>query len=960
VSSVLDRSAESADWSVAEDSFDPARIRAAETVYTIGNGRFATRGSFEEGFAGGQPATLAHGVFAPHPLAATELANLPDWTELDVDIGGERFSLTRGKILAYRRVLDFRTGLLRREIRWRSPKGATADLLFERFISLADDRVAGVRVTITALDFGGSIEVRAGLNARPDTQGLAHLAWEAQQVRERTASLVAGVRGTTTRVALAMRLRAPGTASDSARWDVPEHPTLVARWKARPGQSGSFEKIVVLTTSRDDEDPLPAAQGHLAGLAGLDFDALYAASADAWARDWAISDVVIEGDHEAQLATRFSIYQLLIAAPRADEQVSIGAKTLSGFGYRGHVFWDCETFMLPFFTHVHPQIARNLLSYRYHRLPGARRKAADGGYDGAQFPWESAAAGDEVTPPWWPDATRPGELIRIWTGDIEIHVTAVIAHAVIDYWRATADDAFMLERGGELVVDSARFWASRVEWNAELGQYELSDVIGPDEYHDHVDNNAFTNYLVAWHLRAAADLIEWLTATDPARAAAIAGPPNTRAETATRFRSIADGIYLPYDAHTGLIEQFSGFFERRPVDLAAYADRTRSMQDILSIEGVNETQVIKQPDVLLLAHLLPEVFSDRNLAANHAYYTARTDHEFGSSLGPSIQALVSARIGQPDDAYPHFIRAARADLRDIRGNTGDGIHGASAGGLWQAVVFGFAGLRFEGDEVTTDPQLPSHWRRLAFRVVRNGRVVEIDLRAEPATDERDEPTRGLIFDLDGVLTDTAEAHYLAWQRLADEEGLPFDRAANEALRGIGRRESLRHLLGARAVTQARAERLMARKNAYYRALIAEMSPSDLLPGALELLDAARARGLRLAIGSASKNARDVIDRLGIADRFDAICDGHAVEAAKPAPDLFLAAAAALGLPAEDVVVFEDAADGVAAAHAAGMMAIGIGPVERVGAAEIVLPTGFAETDLEEILTTLAERRESAA
>jgi beta-phosphoglucomutase len=393
------------------------------------------------------------------------------------------------------------------------------------------------------------------------------------------------------------------------------------------------------------------------------------------------------------------------------------------------------------------------------------------------------------------------------------------------------------------------------------------------------------------------------------------------------------------------------------------------MQAILGAKGVAETQVIKQPDVLMLPYLLPDVFDAPTLAANYAYYSVRTDHTYGSSLGPAIQALIAARMGDADEAYEHLMLAARADLGDVRGNASDGVHGASAGGLWQALVFGFAGLRFDGDVVTTEPHLPAHWRRLAFSIVHRGRVVDIDLRpaaerlpaGSPAiNDRRSSVVHGLILDLDGVLANTAEAHYRAWQHLADDEGLPFDRRANETLRGIGRRESLHRLLGARAVSDAEAERLMACKNAYYLEAIGGMSQGDLLPGALELLDAARAHGLRVALGSGSKNAREVIERLAIGDRFDAICDGHTVAVGKPAPDLFIAAAASLGLAPETCVVFEDAADGIAAAHAAGMLAVGIGPASRVGEAELVLPAGLAGTDLDEILGLLAQHGAIAA
>jgi kojibiose phosphorylase len=943
-----------ADWLVAEDSLDPASIRSAEALFTVGNGRFATRGSFEERYPGDQPATLAHGVWAPHPIAVSELANLPDWTSLDIHVDGARFSLADGEILRYWRMLDLRSGLLRRNVTWRSPSGVTVELGFERFASLADARVAGVRLTVTTLDHAERIEVHAGLDARVDTDGRAHLEPVAQAACGRLAELTVAVRGSQTRVALATSVRVSSEAADIEAWNPRGRPTIVASWLGRAGQTVTIDKVAVLAMSHDATDPAEAVATAIGELEGVSFDTLFDESAAAWRRAWDKSDVVIEGDPVAQLAIRFALYHLTIAAPTEGTSASIGAKTLSGFGYHGHVFWDTETFMLPWFVHNHPGIARRLLSYRYDRLDGARRKARAGGFDGAQFPWESAGTGDEVTPTLVPDAADRTRIVRIWTGDIELHISAIVAHAVMNYWTATGDDAFMVDEGAELVVETARFWASRLEWNAAAERYELRDVIGPDENHDHVDNNAFTNYLAAWHLRTAADVAAWLGATDGPRADAVLGSPDKAQALIDRLRKAAAQVYLPIDPATGLIEQFDGYFGLRELDLAAYADRDRSMQSLLGIEGVAETTVIKQPDVMMLAYLLPELFDPATLATNFAYYDPRTDHEYGSSLGPAIQAVLATRVGRIDEAYRHFVRAAHIDLGDDRGNGGEGIHGAALGGLWQAVVFGFAGVRFDGDAVTTDPRLPEHWTRLAFRLVHRGRVVDVDLRREARV-----PVRGLIFDLDGVLADTAEAHYQAWQRLADEEGLPFDRAANEALRGVSRAESLRRLLGARSVPPGEAEALMARKNAYYRELIARLGPDDLLPGAESLIEQARAHGLKVALASSSRNALEVVERLGIADRFDARCDGSAASAAKPAPDLFLAAAAALGLPPSECVTFEDAADGIEAAHAAGMLAVGIGPVERAGAADVRLDE-LADIDLDEILEALVELRAAAA
>jgi kojibiose phosphorylase len=472
-----------------------------------------------------------------------------------------------------------------------------------------------------------------------------------------------------------------------------------------------------------------AARGKLEELLGrrVYYEDLLDAHRRAWEQVWQASDVVIEGDREAQRAVRYNLFQLLIAAPWHGERASIPAKTLSGFGYHGHIFWDADIFTLPLFTFTHPEVARQMLLYRYHTLPGARRRAAAGGFEGAQFPWESALTGDEVTPRWVPHAEQR-EPIRIWTGDIQLHINADVAYATWQYWQATGDDEFMARYGAEMILETALFWQSRVEWYPELERYEIHDVMGPDEYHERVNNNAFTNRMVQWHLKTALQLLDWLEAAHPQRAAELRRRLKLDAARLDRWRDIVAKIYIPYDAQTGLIEQFDGYFELRDVNLADYEPRDRSMQAILGIEGVRKTQIVKQPDVLMLLYLLGDAYDERVLRVNWDYYTPRTDHTYGSSLGPAIHAILACRLGDPEAAYEHFMRAALVDLEDTRGNAADGIHAASAGGVWQAVVFGFGGVRTADGGPRAKPRLPPGWRRLCFRLQYRGKWFEFDLR----------------------------------------------------------------------------------------------------------------------------------------------------------------------------------------------------------------------------------------
>lgn len=716
-------------WRIVETKFDAQELRYKETLFTTGNGYLSTRGTFEEGYPGEERLTLAHGVFDDVPVFYTELANLPNWSDLTLVIDGERFSMQDGEVTDYRREIDLRSGCLTRTLRWRSPKGHTLDLSFERFASLADEHVLGVRCCVSSLDFSGTLDVRAGLPGFVDNAGLLHWERRAQgPVGDAGAYLVEETRSSGIELCMACALQVSGAAVQPFYQDCAWSPTLLAQATLQPGESLSFTKLVTVYTSRDTQSPQDAALARLTRAGAQGYVALRAASEAAWAAEWERCDIIIEGDDEADLALRYSLFQLLIAAPRHDERVSIAAKSLSGLGYRGHAFWDTEIFMLPFFTYTRPEIARNMLMYRYHTLPGARRKAAKGGWEGAMFAWESAASGDETTPRWV--STPDGELIRIWCGDIELHITADVAYAIYQYWRSSADDAFLRDYGAEIILDAARFWGSRAEWNAEQERYEINDVIGPDEYHEHVDNNVYTNRLAVWVLELAPQIWAWLQGCAPEKATTLVRELDLSPQRWAHWQDVSARMYIPSDAQSAVFEQFAGFFDLKPLALADYEPRETSIQGLLGLEETQAYQVLKQPDVLMMLYLLgEEAYSAKIIKANWDYYTPRTDLSYGSSLGPAIQAALAARQGDLQAAYEHFMLAARTDLLNVRGNTGEGIHAATHGGMWQAVVFGFAGLRITADGLQVAPCLPAKWTRLKFKVCYRGEYHTFDLQA---------------------------------------------------------------------------------------------------------------------------------------------------------------------------------------------------------------------------------------
>jgi beta-phosphoglucomutase len=737
-----------ATWRVSDPVFAPSHQHHLETILAQGNGYLGTRGAFEEQYAGDRAGTLIHGLWDDVPLLFTELVSAPDWTAVEITVNGYNFDMSDQGISNYARWLDLRTGVLHRRLRWQpAGESSAVDIYFERIPSLADPHLAALKVRVQPLSEGMTITVRSSLKAYVENQGflregVTHWDILSQHADADEMSLKVCTRHTRETLGMSGRLATNlSTVTREAEY-YSGIPSIALTATVEAGTTFAVEKFVSIYTTRDVEDPVDAARRMTPAARDTGYEALRKSSDRAWKDFWVDSDVIIEGDDEAQLALRHALFQLRAAAPATDERVSIGPKGLSGFGYRGHVFWDTEIFMLPFFIYTQPELARNLLMYRWHTLDGARRNAESQGFPGARYAWESAATGDEVTPIWIPSLTsRDSPAIRIWTGDIELHITTDVAYGLWQYWQVTGDDVFMQQVGAPIILETALYWGERVE--AEEGQYVIRDVMGPDEYHEHVDNNVYTNRMVKWHLETALALREWLYEVAPERAIELDQRLGLTLDEATgaerhlmlgqnriqHWRDVCEKLVILHDEDSGLMEQFEGFFNLEELDWAEYENRTASLQSLLGLQAANLVQVVKQPDVILLLCLLRDQYDATTWQANWDYYAPRTDHRYGSSLGPAIHAWAACEVDQAEEAYEYFMLGARADLKDIRGNTGDGFHAASAGGLWQAIAFGFAGLRVKENNFTLRPRLTGHWTRLSFKFYLNGEQRVVDLRA---------------------------------------------------------------------------------------------------------------------------------------------------------------------------------------------------------------------------------------
>jgi trehalose/maltose hydrolase-like predicted phosphorylase len=498
-------------------------------------------------------------------------------------------------------------------------------------------------------------------------------------------------------------------------------------WQAGLGETVCLNRVVAVYTSRDVADPADTARARVTMIEKRGVPALARDHVDAWSRRWDAADVQIVGDDEAQRALRFAVYHLIAAANPDDDHVSIGARGLTGQAYRGHVFWDTEIYMLPFYVFTDPSAARALLMYRYHTLGAARQKAKAHGYRGALYAWESADSGEETTP--HAVVAPNGALVSVLTGEQEHHISADIAYAVWQYWRATGDDDFMLDAGCDILVETARFWASRARMEAD-GHAHIRAVIGPDEYHETVDDNAYTNVMAQWNLNRAADAVAILKREQPTDWKRLSIRLALTEDEPAAWLRVAAALVTGFHSETGLFEQFEGYFGLEEVNVVEHRNSATAIDVFLGRERTRRSKAIKQADVVALSALLWDEWPPTNHEANFNYYEPRTAQ--GSSLSPAFHALVAARLGDGVLARSYLRQAGEIDLADNMGNAAGGVHIAALGGLWQAAVLGVAGVRLREDGIALDPHLLPGWTEMRCSVQWRGRVLRLTLAAEPA------------------------------------------------------------------------------------------------------------------------------------------------------------------------------------------------------------------------------------
>ena len=765
-------------WPLVYEGFDPAQERLRETLCTLGNGYFATRGAAAESAADAvhYPGTYIAGCYDRLPsviegraLEHEDLVNAPNWLPTTFRRPGEPwFSLSDAQVLSYRQELDLRRGILLRDLRVRDRAGRTTRVESRRLVSMASPHLAALETIVTPIDWSGPLEIRAALDARVVNDLVARYR---QLAKDHLAPIVTTpvgrdglflkVRTHQSEVVIAQaarcRIEVDGRPVDDPG-RVTEEPRYIARdivVEATAGRPVRIGKTVALYTSRDHAISECGLEASTALARAGDFDDLLHAHALAWKHLWAAFDVELEVDGEpvsprnGGLATaalvRLHVFHLLqtVSPHTRDLDVGVPARGLHGEAYRGHVFWD-ELFIFPFLNLRMPEITRALLLYRYRRLEEARVAARAAGYRGAMFPWQSGSNGREET-----DTQFYNPRSGRWMEDhshVQRHVGAAIAYNIWQYYEVTRDLEFLVDYGAEMLLDMARFWASATTYDPALDRYGIHGVMGPDEYHDRypdadrpgLSNNAYTNVMAVWVLRRARAVLDLLPDAVGHRLRDRLGL--TEAEIAG-WETISRRMRLVFHAD-GILSQFEGYEALEEFDWEGYRQRYRDLYRldfILEAEGDSTAnyKLSKQPDVLMLFYLfssdeLRELFEHlgypfdaQTIPRTIDYYYRRSVHD--SSLSRVADAWVLARADRPA-SWDVFMEGLVTDVADIQGGTTpEGIHLGAMAGTVDVLQRCYTGIELRGDVLRLNPRLPEALGRLRLGVRYRGQSLRIEL-----------------------------------------------------------------------------------------------------------------------------------------------------------------------------------------------------------------------------------------
>ncbi|MEH7438089.1 glycosyl hydrolase family 65 protein [Neobacillus drentensis] len=727
-------------WIISEGSFQIDQNKHFEGVFATGNGYLSVRGALEEGVLEENQAleymrlpmnvtlekshtmkskwgTFVPGIVGNHPLLKEVLVNLPNMLGWNVWFNEEPLSMEQGAIHSYKRYLNMENSTLNRSFIWQTISGSEIQVEFERFISMECDHLSVQRIRMKVLKGSGTLRIKSGINGNVRTNGYNHFS-SCQTFVDKD---FIGVEVVTDKGCQVVQ----GTLIESNQpfeWSIKEegdHIFYETEGGMEENLSYEFIKLSAVATNRDlhNQNSFETVKATLLEKAPLGYEKLLKDSESVWQQLWDRSDIKITGNDDLQKAIRFSLYHMLRSNVRKDPRVAIDAKGHAGEAYFGRYFWDTEIYLLPFFLYTNPDAARNLILYRYNTLEGAKQNARNYGYKGARFAWESGLTGEEQCPNWQ-------------YADHEIHITADVVYGLWHYFRATNDIKFLLEYGFEMLIETARYWISRV-YEKEDGHYDLSGVMGPDEYSPLSKNNAFTNYLAKFNLEKSLEAAKLLKEFSSEQYTLLKNKLLLSQNELEHFERVGSGLSIPKDEARDLILQSEDFESYENIDFEeVWLDRSRPFGHFVSQEKMYRSKCLKQADVLTLMMLFPNHFTAQEMESAYNYYEPITTHD--SSLSPSTHSIIASWLGMRKEAEEFFLKTVGIDLNVQKLGAADGIHIANAGGVWQSIIHGFAGVKnaIQSNILELNPILPSFAKELSFPFLWKGSRLNIQFDNE--------------------------------------------------------------------------------------------------------------------------------------------------------------------------------------------------------------------------------------
>ncbi|KAB1650424.1 glycoside hydrolase family 65 protein [Pseudoclavibacter endophyticus] len=762
------------EWALVERHFDRDLQGRTETIFTVANGYIGMRGNSPEGRYASEHGTYINGFHETWPIRHAEeafgfarvgqtIVNVPDAKIIRLYVDDEPFVLATAEIESYERRLDFRKGIVTRDLVWRTPGGKRVRIYSSRLVSFSDRHLALLEYEVEVLGDEASVvfssqllnrqdgvdEYRSAKGSKNGGNSFGSGADErfdprqAEQFVERVLDpriqdtsgdrIILGYQtrnsGMTIACAVDHRLTINGVdvASDLAALDdtidvasdtelAEDLAKRVYRMRARADTPIKLTKYVSYHTASSVPTRELADRCNRTLDRALDETVeTHRARQLAWLEQfWESSDVVLRGQPDLQQAMRWNLFQLAQASARGDG-LGIAAKGVTGSGYGGHYFWDTEVFMLPFLTYTQPQIARNALRFRHTTIDAARERAAELNERGALFPWRTING--EESSAYYAASTA------------QYHIDADISHAIAQYVAATGDTFFLINEGMDVLVETARMWSDLGFWRrGDAASFHVHGVTGPDEYTTVVNDNLFTNVMAQENLQIAADAVEWLRSRHPDDYDRLAARLDLREDELGEWRRAARHMHIPYDENLGVHPQDASFLDKEVWDLDHTPDEQRPLLLHFHPLVIYRFQVIKQADVVLALLLRGDCFTAEEKLRNFEYYDVLTTGD--SSLSAVVQSIVAAEVGHMRLALKYFRHGAFVDLGDLHGNTNAGVHVASAGGMWMAAVNGFAGMRDHRGIISFDPRLPDGWQGIDFKLRLRDSRIRVELRTE--------------------------------------------------------------------------------------------------------------------------------------------------------------------------------------------------------------------------------------